>query len=475
MTLRTLLEGLGYTGYTGDEEIKFITDDSRKVSEGCLFVCIKGAKFDGHSAAAEVLEKGAVAVVAERDLGIEKQILCENTRSAYSLLCSAFFGNPADRLEMVGVTGTNGKTTTCFVLKEIFDTNGFKTGLLGTVKNMVADKEYPATLTTPDPYELFSLLAEMVEAGCRYCFMEVSSQALSQRRVDPIHFSAAVFTNLTQDHLDYHGTFENYKAAKKTLFSKTDVAIVNYDDDESQYILEGLDCRRITYSAKSDLSSYSAKNIHLRSDCVEYELVSDSLIGRVHFGVPGRFSVYNSMAAAVCAVELGIDLDSVLSSLSECGGVKGRMEVVKTDTDYTVIIDYAHSPDGLLNVLTSLRETVEGRIICMFGCGGDRDRTKRPIMGKIVSENADITVVTSDNPRTEDPVAIIDDILAGITSGRRYVEPDRKKATALALSKAKAGDVVVLAGKGHEDYQILGTEKIHYDEREIVRDILNIK
>jgi UDP-N-acetylmuramoyl-L-alanyl-D-glutamate--2,6-diaminopimelate ligase len=181
------------------------------------------------------------------------------------------------------------------------------------------------------------------------------------------------------------------------------------------------------------------------------------------------------MAAAVCAVELGIDLDSVLSSLSECGGVKGRMEVVKTDTDYTVIIDYAHSPDGLLNVLTSLRETVEGRIICMFGCGGDRDRTKRPIMGKIVSENADITVVTSDNPRTEDPVAIIDDILAGITSGRRYVEPDRKKATALALSKAKAGDVVVLAGKGHEDYQILGTEKIHYDEREIVRDILNIK
>ena len=474
MKLKTILEGLVCSGYTSDEEINFITDDSRKVRPGCLFVCIKGAKFDGHSVALEALNNGAVAVVVQRDLGIERQILFDNTRSAYSLLCSAFFGNPAEKLEMVGVTGTNGKTTTCFILKDIFDLAGHKTGLLGTVKNMVCDREYPAALTTPDPYELFRLLAEMADAGCEYCFMEVSSQALDQRRVDAIHFRAAVFTNLTQDHLDYHGSFENYKAAKKSLFSRTDIAILNYDDPECGYLLEGIDCRRITYSALKDESSYSAKNIRLRSDSVEYELVGDGIIGRVHFGVPGRFSVYNSMAAAVCARELGVDLNTVLDNIAQCKGVKGRMEVVPTGTDYTVIIDYAHTPDGLKNVLTSLRETVQGRIICLFGCGGDRDRTKRPIMGSIVAEYADIPVVTSDNPRTENPDLIIEDILAGMGTGRKYVEANRKKATALALSKAKAGDVVVLAGKGHEDYQILGTEKVHYDEREIVREILKI-
>lgn len=474
MKLKTILEGLVCSGYTGDDEITFITDDSRKVKPGCLFVCIKGAKFDGHSVASQALANGACAVAVERDLGIEKQIIFKNTRSAYSMLCSAFFGNPAEKLEMVGVTGTNGKTTTCFILKEIFDLAGYKTGLLGTVKNMVREKEYPAALTTPDPYELFSLLSEMVEAGCEYCFMEVSSQALDQRRVDAIHFRAAVFTNLTQDHLDYHGSFENYKAAKKSLFTKTDIAVMNYDDPECGYMLEGVDCRRITYSARQDESSYSAKNIRLRSDSVEYELVGDGIIGRVHFGVPGRFSVYNSMAAAVCAKELGVGFDAVLENIAQCKGVKGRMEVVPTGTDYTVIIDYAHTPDGLKNVLTSLRETVQGRIICLFGCGGDRDRTKRPIMGSIVSEYADIPVVTSDNPRTENPDLIIEDILEGMGTGRKYVEPNRKKATALALSKAKAGDVVVLAGKGHEDYQILGTEKVHYDEREIVKEILKL-
>ncbi|MBQ8944006.1 MAG: UDP-N-acetylmuramyl-tripeptide synthetase, partial [Clostridia bacterium] len=221
-------------------------------------------------------------------------------------------------------------------------------------------------------------------------------------------------------------------------------------------------------------SSYSAKNIRLRIDSVEYELVVDGIIGTVHFCVPGIFSVYNSMAAAVCAKELGVGFDAVLENIAQCKGVKGRMEVVPTGTDYTVIIDYAHTPDGLKNVLTSLRETVQGRIICLFGCGGDRDRTKRPIMGSIVSEYADIPVVTSDNPRTENPDLIIEDILDGMGTGRKYVEPNRKKATALALSKAKAGDVVVLAGKGHEDYQILGTEKVHYDEREIVKEILKL-
>lgn len=475
MLLKEMLEGFDYFGYSSEEKIEFITDDSRKVSDGCLYVCIRGAHFDGHTAAREALEKGAVAVVADHDLGLERQIIAANTRSAYSFLSSAFFGRPEEKLEMVGVTGTNGKTTTCFLLKSVFEAAGHKTGLLGTVKNMIGDKEYPASFTTPDPFELFGLLAKMVEEGCEYCFMEVSSQALDQCRVDAIRFTAAVFTNLTQDHLDYHKTFENYKAAKKKLFSMTDTAIVNFDDPEADYILEDLDCRRITYSAQSNGSSYSAMNIRIKPDCSEYELVSDSRIGRVHFGVPGRFSVYNSMAAAVCAVELGIDFDLVLSALAGSSGVPGRMEVAATAKGFSVIVDYAHTPDGLENVLTALKEITEGRVICVFGCGGDRDRTKRPIMGEVASRLSDICILTSDNPRTEDPMEIINEVKTGMTSGRSYVEPDRRKATALALSKAKSGDVVLIAGKGHEDYQIIGTEKLHYDDREVARELLGQK
>lgn len=473
MVLKKLLEGLGYSGYSDDSEITFITDDSRKVAEGCLFVCIKGSKFDGHSVAAKAIEDGAAAVVTDHDIGLERQIIAQNTRSAFTRLCAALFDHPEDKIEMVGVTGTNGKTTTCFILKSIFDFAGYKTGLIGTVKNMIGDAEYPAALTTPNPYELFSLLAEMAREGCEYCFMEVSSQALDQSRVDAIRFSAAVFTNLTRDHLDYHGTLENYKAAKKKLFSMADTAIINYDDPAGAYMLDGVDCRRITYSVTSNQSSYSAKNIRVRATGVEYELVSDSNIGRVHFCVPGSFSVYNSMAAAVCAVELGVEFKTVLEGLSRCGGVKGRIEVVPTNNDYTVIIDYAHTPDGLENVLSSLRELTEGRLICVFGCGGDRDKTKRPIMGGIAEKYADLSVVTSDNPRSENPDDIIKDILEGMSaSSRRLVEPDRTKAIALAISKARSGDVIVLAGKGHETYQILANGKIHYDEREIVADIL---
>ncbi len=474
MKLKKLTEGLGYTACPCDEEVTLITDDSRKVTEGCLFVCIKGANFDGHTVAEQALSNGAVAVVTEYDLGLERQIIADNTRSAYCKLSAAFFGHPEDKLEIVGVTGTNGKTTTCFILKGIFDNLGIKSGLIGTVKNMVDDKEYPASFTTPTAFELFSLLSDMVDAGCEYCFMEVSSQALDQKRVDAIRFSAAVFTNLSRDHLDYHGTIENYMAAKKQLFSMTNMAIVNFDDPAGREMLDGVDCRRITYSAVSDQSSYCAKNIRTKPDAVEYELLSDSKIGRARFCVPGNFSVYNSMAAVICAIELGIGFDDALEALAKCRAVKGRAEVVPTDTDYTVIVDYAHTPDGLENVLTSLKELADGRLICVFGCGGDRDKTKRPLMGEIAEKYADLSVVTSDNPRSEDPDAIIEDILKGMKDSSKYiVEPDRRKATAKALKKAKAGDIVLLAGKGHETYQILASGKIHYDEREVVAEILN--
>lgn len=477
MKLLEITKGLGITGAFEDKEITSITDNSAKVCDGCIFVCIEGRRFDGHTKAAEALANGAAAVVVQKDMGLKNQILVENTRSAYAHICAAFYGHPERELKIIGVTGTNGKTTTCFIIKSVLDATGHKTGLLGTVKNIVGDKEYPASLTTPDCYELFGLFREMVENGCEYCVMEVSSQALDQRRVDGIHFDAAIFTNLTRDHLDYHGSFENYMAAKHMLFENSSLAIVNIDDENAGYMLENTNCRNVTFSLSSDNCDYSAKNIRIAASGVKYELLSSGNIGRIHFGVPGKFSVYNSMGAAVCLVEMGIDFRAVLDALANCKGIPGRMEVVPTDTPYTVLIDYAHTPDGLENVLTCVREITEGKVITVFGCGGDRDKTKRPIMGEIAVRLSDVTVITSDNPRSEDPESIIEDITAGIGrhDGRVIVDSDRTGAIRKALETAQKGDIVVLAGKGQETYQILASGKIHYDEREVVAKILSEK
>lgn len=457
-----------------DPEITFVTDDSRRAAPGCAFVCIRGNSFDGHTAAADAVAKGAAVVVALEKTGVEHEVLVPDTRAAYSLMCAAFFGNPAARLNIVGVTGTNGKTTTCFLLKSILESAGKTTGLIGTVKNMIADKEYPSSLTTPDPMELHSMFARMLEAGCTHCVMEVSSQALAQRRVEGIRFAAAIFTNLTRDHLDYHGSFENYRDAKRILFENTDLAIINLDDDAASAMTSGVSCPVVTFSVRTDASDYTAKNLNMRDSGCEYELVGKGVIGRVRFRVPGLFSVYNSMGAAVCAAELGLPFRDVLSSLAGTSGVPGRLENVPTGRDFSVIIDYAHTPDGLENVLSALNEIKAGRVITVFGCGGDRDRTKRPIMGRIAAALSDIVIVTSDNPRTEEPEGIIDDITEGIEKPKIPVfrECDRTAAIALALKKAKPGDIVLLAGKGHETYQILGTGKIHYDEREVVARLL---
>lgn len=475
MKLSELLLDLGLACGAEDKEVLFITDNSAKVAEGCIFVCIEGKRFDGHTKAAEALANGAVAVVVQKDMGLGEQILVENTRAAYARLSAAFFGHPERKLRIIGVTGTNGKTTSCFVIKSILDSMGYKTGLIGTVKNIVGDKEYPAVLTTPDCYDLFALFKGMVESGCEFCTMEVSSQALDQRRVEGVHFEASIFTNLTRDHLDYHGTFENYKAAKHMLFENTSLAVINIDDEAAEYMLTDTPCRNVTFSVNNDNCDYSAKNIRISSSGVKYELVSNSNIGRVKFTVPGKFSVYNSMGAAICLVEMGMDFRGVLEGLASCVGVPGRMEVVPTDTPYTVLIDYAHTPDGLENVLTCVREITEGKVITVFGCGGDRDKTKRPIMGGIAAKLSDIAVITSDNPRSEDPDAIIADIVDGVKKhiSKIVVESDRKKAIAKALSMAGEGDIVVLAGKGQETYQILASGKIHFDEREIVAEILS--
>lgn len=473
MKLSELLKNADVKNSFADCEIVDVTQDSRLVEEGFLFVCIKGNTFDGHSVAKEMLEKGARAVVCERDLGLENQIVVSDTREAYSVICANYFSNPAKKLKLIGLTGTNGKTTTTFLIKHILEGAGKRVGLIGTVQNMVCDEVYPAKYTTPDAYELQRLFSLMVKADCEYCVMEVSSQALAQGRVNGLHFEIGAFTNLTQDHLDYHKTWENYFNSKRILFENSSIAVTNADDENGLKIVSGLNCKVVSYAVNTNNADYVAKNVKFKSNGVEYELVSE-LIGRVNCPIPGRFSVYNSLCAASIALTLGISFEEVLTAISKSNGVKGRIEVVPTDTDYTVIIDYAHSPDGLENIISSLREIAKKRIVTVFGCGGDRDRTKRPIMGKIAAELSDFCVVTSDNPRSENPSKIIEDILEGMkgVSTPYVVVENRREAIKWALEHAEKDDIILLAGKGHETYQILPTGTIHFDEREVVADIL---
>lgn len=472
MLLSKLAERI--TTVKDDMDISFVTDDSRKVQSKSAFVCIKGNSFDGHTAALQAEQSGASVIIAEHDTGAKNQIIVPDTRRAYSVMCAAFYGYPSEKLKLIGLTGTNGKTTSAFLIKNLLERLGHRAGLIGTVQNMAGDRVYPASYTTPDSHELQFLFSEMVKENCEYCVMEVSSQALAQGRVDGCHFDIALFTNLTQDHLDYHGTFENYLQAKKLLFNNADKAVLNIDDPNALRMVEDADCSVMTYSAKLDTADYTAKNIRYKPNGVEYELVGKSQIGRVKIGIPGGFSVYNSMGAFLCALSAGYDFNEILPAIAESKGVKGRIEVVPTNTDYTVIIDYAHSPDGLENILSSVREFAEKRIICVFGCGGDRDKTKRPIMGSIVSKMADIAVVTSDNPRSEDPESIINDILDGMRDSEIPVHTvvNRREAIHHAMEIAEKGDIVLLAGKGHETYQILNTGKIHFDEREVVAEFL---
>ncbi len=473
MKLSDVLKGIKVNNEYAQAEVLDVCSDSRLIKEGSLFVCIKGATFDGHSVAREMIEKGAVAVVCERDLGLSNQILVDNTRDALSPLCSNLFGNPSESLRLIGLTGTNGKTTTTFLIKQILESLGKKVGLIGTVQNMVGDEVYPAHYTTPDPHELQSLFRKMVDAGCEYCVMEVSSQALAQGRVEGVHFEAAAFTNLTQDHLDYHKTFENYFNSKRILFENCDIAITNLDDEYGKRIVENLPCKVLSYGVKRIEADYSARNVEFSADGVKYELVCDS-IGRVFCPIPGRFSVYNSLCAASVALALDFNFSEVVIALSHCTGVKGRIEVVPNDKDFTVIIDYAHSPDGLQNIISSLKEFAKGRVVTLFGCGGDRDKTKRPIMGKIAAELSDFCIVTSDNPRSENPSQIIENILEGmkdIKTPYKVIE-NRKEAIIWAVQNAKPNDIILLAGKGHETYQILPTGTIHFDEREVVAEAL---
>ena len=459
-----------------DIEITGVTCDSRAVKPGFAFVCIKGSISDGHKFAASAVEKGASVVIAEDDTGLNNQIIVPDTHAAFSDMCANWFGNPAKDLKLIGVTGTNGKTSVTYFLKKILEGQGYKVGLIGTIQNMIGDEILASENTTPNAYDLNALFADMKAKGCTYVIMEVSSHALDQCRVYNLDFEVAMFTNLTQDHLDYHITMENYLAAKKKLFNMCKTAVINSDDEYAKELMKDLDCKVVTYSA-SDSSTYSAKAIKYMPASVDYEFVSDKDINHVKVNTGGKFTVYNSLCALSCAVELGFPIKETANSLLGLAGVKGRAEVVPTNRDFTVIIDYAHTPDGLKNILNTFRECERNRLVVLFGCGGDRDKTKRPIMGSIAARYADFCIVTSDNPRSEDPDEIIKDILVGMdgTPTPYKVITNRVEAIKYAIETAMKDDIIVLAGKGHETYQILSTGTIHLDEREVIAEALSGK
>lgn len=456
----------------GETEIKGITADSREVQEGYAYICIVGTVSDGHNFALSAKEKGAAVIIAERDTSSGIDVIVPDTHAAYAIMSANWFNNPASKLKLIGVTGTNGKTSVTYMLKNILEAAGEKVGLIGTIQNMIGDEVIKTERTTPNCYELNALFAKMVEKGCTAAVMEVSSHALDQKRVYGIEFEVGIFTNLTQDHLDYHITMENYLEAKKKLFSMCKTAVINSDDEWAEKLCDGLKCRVVTVSATKE-ASYCAKNIEYRADGVNFLLSGENTIA-LSMSTGGRFTVYNAMSAAVSALCFGISAETVKNALCGSDGIKGRAEVVKNPFDFTVIIDYAHTPDGIKNILNTFSELKKGRLIILFGCGGDRDRTKRPIMGEIAAEIADYVVVTSDNPRTENPSKIIEDILVGVKKHNTpyTVIENRIEAIHFAIKEAKKDDIIVLAGKGHETYQILADRTIHLDEREIVAQAL---
>ena len=473
MRLNQLLAGVALTERrAGDVECSGICYDTRTMVPGCLFVALPGYKTDGHKYIAQALEQGAAAVLCQHPPeGEGPWLVTPDARAALAAVSANWFGHPARDMTLLAVTGTNGKTTTTYLLKAMLEgVLGARVGLIGTNQNMVGEEVLPAHRTTPESYEVQQLLREMADAGCTHVVMEASSHALVLHRLDGLRFRAGIFTNLTQDHLDFHGTMEAYRDAKGLLFRQSDTAVLNLDDEAGRYFARTVAVPRLTYSERRDEADLTAKNLRLFPDRVEFEAVAEGAISRVRLPIPGGFTVYNALGVLTCGLALGLPLADCADALAKAPGVKGRIEVVPVPADFAVIIDYAHTPDALENILTTVRDFTAGRVICLFGCGGDRDRTKRPQMGAIAGSLADVAVVTSDNPRTEEPEAIIRDILPGLegTAAQVVVEPDRRAAIRRALSLAKPGDTVVLAGKGHETYQEVGTQVLHLDEREEV-------
>jgi len=479
MKLSDLLQGIDVCELQADlqMEITGVSYDSRATQPGDLFVAMRGMATDGHLYIGKALEKGAACVLCEEPPKEDiPWVKVDNSRRSLAVVGANWFGHPADRLVMVGITGTNGKTTTTYLLKTILESRGCKVGLIGTNQNMIGQEIVETERTTPESFELQKLLRQMADGGCTHVVMEVSSHALVMDRVYGIHYTVGEFTNLTQDHLDFHETMEAYCDAKAILFSRCDTGVYNGDDPWCARLLREATCDPLCYGQKRG-ADLSAEEIELAADHVSFTAVTKTERVPVTVGIPGGFTVYHTLGVLGIAQALGIPLAESAAVLARANPVKGRVEPVPTEGDYAILIDYAHTPDAMENVLTSVRGFAKGRVVALFGCGGDRDRTKRPKMGRIGALCSDLAIVTSDNPRTEDPVAIINDILPGLEGidTPRVVIPDRVEAIHYAIDNALPGDVIVLCGKGHETYQEINHVKHHMDEREIVADYLAVR
>jgi len=493
MKVNELIKYVKVRKIVGDEfvEIKGISYDSREVKEGDLFVAIKGLNVDGHRFIPEAVLSGAVAVVLEDDAVIDDsyfvergvtKIVVQDSRKALALISSAFYGFPSQQLKLIGVTGTNGKTTTTHLIKAILESAGFGTGLIGTINYVIGDEIIPAIQTTPESLEINQFFKHMVDKGLSACVMEVSSHALALDRVFGVDFDVGVFTNITRDHLDFHGTFEAYFQAKKILFDslkKDAYAIYNIDDPNGEKIVADTKAMKLSYG-RDERAIIKPKDVVLSFSGIELVIQTPTGTIDVKSKLIGEFNVYNILSAVAVGYALGVDFENIKKGIESVENVKGRFERIVSPFGYTVIIDYAHTPDALekcIDTILNLREkTGGGKLITVFGCGGDRDRGKRPIMGRISTEKSDITVITSDNPRFEDPERIISDILEGVKEDSvYYVFVDRKEAIIRALEMAQEGDIVLIAGKGHEEYQIIRDMKIPFSDVQVVKEYFETK
>ena len=482
MELRTLISALDTPQVVGVDQLEIgqIVSDSRRVVPGSLFVAVRGVAVDGHQYIASAIEKGAVAIVCEeypKELADKATfVVVKDSAYALGMLLSKSYGDPSQKLKLVGVTGTNGKTTIATVLYELFRRLGYKVGLLSTVCNYIDGEAIPTDHTTPDPITLHALIARMVEAGCTYAFMEVSSHSIDQRRISGLDFDGGIFTNLTRDHLDYHKTVENYLKAKKKFFDELPAkafALTNLDDKSGMVMLQNTQAKKLTYSLRT-VADFKGKILESHFEGTDL-LINDKEV-TVRF--VGRFNAYNLLAVYGAAVSLGADPDEVLVALSAMHPVSGRFETIHSPEGFTAIVDYAHTPDALTNVLNSIHEVLEGkgRIITVVGAGGNRDKGKRPLMAKEAVRLSDQVILTSDNPRFEEPDAIIQDMVAGLTKAdleRTLCITDRAQAIKTATMLAKRGDVILVAGKGHEDYQEVKGVKHHFDDREQLRKLFH--
>ena len=465
-----------------DVEITSIENDNRKVQPGCLFICVKGYTVDGHQFAASAVSNGAVAVIAERELDLDVPVIVvKNTIRAMAVLADQFYGHPTKKLHLIGITGTNGKTTTSHLIEKILSDAGKKTGLIGTMYTKIGDVVEETKNTTPESLTLQKTFKRMVDAGVEAAVMEVSSHALDMGRVHGCEYNTAVFTNLTQDHLDYHHTMEEYKRAKGLLFSQLgntfDVktpkfAILNVDDEASLGYEKSTAAHILTYGIDSE-ADLRATNIRMNASGTSFELKTPSGIEKVTMKLIGKFNIYNVLASIASGLVYGIPLTQIIASVEEVQGVSGRMELVDAGQSYAVIVDYAHTPDSLENVLKTIQQFAEKRIFVVVGCGGDRDKTKRPLMAQIAVKYGTDPIFTSDNPRSEDPNAILNDMEAGVLSKADYrVIVDRKEAITFAIDSANRDDIILIAGKGHETYQIIGEQILSFDDRIVAKEAI---